>query len=1484
MKRLIVTLSVSLIALTSYAQWRCSFTHYSSVDGLSQNSVMSILEDKKGFMWFATWDGLNKFDGYTFRTYKASENNSFNLTNNRIDYIAEDSLGYIWVQAYNSRVYRFNPATETFRQVPEAGKESNLQITSMRILDDKRIWLLTENEGAVRVVTDAGTHEPVSEVYSLQSGRYPSMVIHDVCLDTSGNEWLLTGNGIGMIAPGASEPVLYFVDAQVSKNRQQQPFFCMAEGENDVYLGSSLGRIWLFNKASQSFRLQEFPTQSDIVAISPYMKNKLIVATRNDGFFTYDPAQAQIAHYTKSATPGLPGNKIRSVYVDRFDEVWFDLEDAKGVTHFNPNTKRVKQEMVKVEVGSAHRSQPIFFIHEDVNGYLWVHPYDGGLSVYDRENDVIRPFYNELGADDWRFSNKLHSIMSDRQGNLWMCTHSKGLEKVTFLPERFILKVPNPLNYESLSNDIRSICQDNKGRLWMGLRDGKIRLYENDRYVGHLAVDGSISKTAPAFNGVAYKIIQDSKGRIWFATKGNGLLCAEEDGAKFRLTVHLSDPGNLYTLSDNNLYGMHEDRNGRLWVVTFGGGLNYMEEQEDGSAVFINHQNNLKGYPIDECYRARFVTSDSKGNIWVGTTSGAVTFKDDFSTPEDIRFRHFKRIPDDNNSLSNNDVYWIMESSDKDIYLATFGGGLNKFISVDEDGKAHFEIYTATDGLPSDVLLSMQEDAEKNLWISTENGLCKFIPSEKRADRYNDKSLDIRAGFNEASSVKLADGRLMFGTSNGFLLFSPEQITKSDFIPPITFSRLLINNNEIRPGKKDAFPIILDDAGQLTLSHKENTLTLQYSAMDMKAPENIQYAYMLEGLDSDWSYVDKQRVVTYTNLSKGNYIFKVRSTNNDGVWVNNTRSLPITILPSFWETPFAYFLYVLGILGIIFIAVYILFTIYRLKHEVSVEQQVSDIKLRFFTNVSHELRTPLTLIAGPVEYVLKNTPLTPEAKEQLELVEKNTDRMLRLVNQILDFRKIQNKKMKMKVQRVELIRFTRGIMDNFEALADEHDIDFIFESEKEPLYLWADVDHLEKIIFNLLSNAFKYTPVGKIIKVYVQEDEKTISLGVQDQGIGIAANKKESLFVRFENLMDKNLFNQSSSGIGLSLIKELAELHKANITVDSTLGEGSTFLVTFIKGKEHFDESVEFIVEDYVLPNKEVKAILNDEEIAPGQTLLSTGKGDDSVKDVMLLVEDNDELRSFLRTIFASSFRIVEARNGDEGVEKAISLLPDIIISDVMMGDKDGIQLTKELRDNLSTSHIPIILLTAKSTLESKLEGLEYGANDYITKPFSSAYLKARVENLLMQHQKLQKLYRTNLMSTLPEVQDSTPTNEMSPNDRKFIDKLVELMESNMDNGELIVDDLVQELSVSRSVFFKKLKALTGLAPIEFIKEMRVKRAAELILTGEYNISQISYMVGINDPRYFSKCFKQKYGMTPTEYKEQKIHPNSQNIHITVGS
>ena len=1477
MKRILYLIAGLVFALAVKAQPDCFFTHYSSEDGLSQNTVMGILQDHKGNLWFATWNGLNKFDGYSFKTYKARLGNQVALTNDRIDQIYEDKFGYLWLLTYDNHAYRFDPRSEQFERVP-AGDEpgGSAVVTSIRVLTGGSVWLLTEKEGAIRVTTDTVTHRLATQWYSDKSKSFPVNRVYRAYEDASGNEWMLTNNGLGFLSPDDSRMTSFFVEATERKEKTGMPFYAVQEQAGEIFFGSDAGRVWCYQKKNGQFQLLQLQASSRVVSLKKLNEQEMLIVTATDGVFICRFGDKTLERYN---TPGLAKDPVHSVYVDKNSEVWFEQYVSGSIIHFNARSKLFKTEMIAVEPTSTDRSRPAFHVHEDIYGTVWVHPYGGGFSYFDKEDNCLRPFHNSLTGSNWRFSNKIHSAFSDKQGNLWMCTHSKGLEKVTFRPSPFELVTPVPHRYESLSNEVRGLCEDSEHNLWVGLKDGKLRIYDKNRSErGYLTEAGTISSAGTPMRGNVYFIMQDSKSNLWIATKGAGLVKAEPQGeGRYKLTRFQYDKDDIYSLSDNNVYCAYEDSRGRIWVATFAGGVNYMTRNGEGKEIFVNHRNNLKDYPINDCYKSRFITGDGQGHIWIGTTIGALVVNEDFKTPEEAKFHHFVRVPEDRNSLSNNDVHWIISTREKELYLATFGGGLNKLLSLDREGNAKFKCYSVADGLPSDILLSIREDGKGNLWMSTENGISKFIPSTETFENYDDKDISYRVRFSEAASARTSLGNILFGASDGIFMFNPDSTRKSGYVPPIVLSKLLVANEDVTPGQGSVLKQGLDDINKLVLSHKENIFTIQYAALDYSAPSEIQYAYILDGFEKAWNYVGKQRMATYTNLPKGHYVFKVRSTNADGVWTENIRTLPIEVLPSFWETPFAYFLYVLFVLLIIVTAVYILFTIYRLKHEVSVEQQMTDMKLRFFTDISHELRTPLTLISGPVEYVLENTSLPADAREQLQVVERNTSRMLRLINQILDFRKIQNKKMKMQVQRIDVVAFTRKIMESFDAVAEEHHIDFLFETEKEELYLWVDVDKYEKIVFNLLSNAFKYTPNDKMIKVFIHENEKSVSVGVQDQGIGIAESKKKSIFVRFENLVDRNLFNQSSTGIGLSLVKELVEMHKAVISVDSRVGEGSRFSVDFQKGKEQYDSSVEFLQDDAAVGLETIEHVVNVNSTSASQPD-EEGKTDngeaESSKETMLLVEDNSELRLFLRSIFSAEYRIVEAVDGMQGGNKALKFLPDIIVSDVMMPEKDGISMMRELRADMTTSHIPIVLLTAKSSIESKLEGLEYGADDYITKPFSATYLKARVKNLLSQRKKLQDLYRENLMpaSVVPSgesmEQEQSQVPEMSPNDRKFMDKLLELMDKNMDNGDLVVDDLVQELAVSRSVFFKKLKTLTGLAPIEFIKEMRINRAVQLIGTGEYSMTQIAYMVGINDPRYFSKCFKQKMGMTPTEYRD----------------
>jgi signal transduction histidine kinase/DNA-binding response OmpR family regulator/ligand-binding sensor domain-containing protein len=1457
------------ISTLGKAQLDGSFTHYSAENGLSQNTVMSIAQDRNGFLWFATWDGVNKFDGYSFTIYKA--NTDIGLSHNRINFISEDRYGFLWLLSYDDRVQRFNPSTERFIKIPEP--QDDVNITAVKILPNGTVWLLTDNNGSFRAVTDSIDYSLETQHFKATDAFIPARAVNNVFSDAEGNEWVLGNNGLGLVKPNSAGTESFFVEESRSASRPQR-FYAACENTDEIYFCSDKGRVWRYGKTSKRFVPLQLPVASNIVSVHCITPKELIITSSTDGFFTCNITTGATTHYSPEKYAEYSPLPVLSVYKDKCSELWFEQETIGKVTHFNPHLKTLKQENLNVEPAGANKALPAFHIHEDANGYTWVHPFGGGFSYFDRQKNKLIPFHNDPLSPDWRFSNKIHSAFSDRQGNLWMSTHSKGLEKISFNHSPFkIIKLADVKSHESLSNEVRALYQDADSNLWVGLKDGYLRTFDKTgKYKGYLTETGRIANSGTPVKGVVYCIAQDNKNNLWFGTKGDGLIKAQKNGDNCKLTRFKYDPGNIYSLSDDNIYSIHQDRNGRIWIATFGGGINYFDENETPDVRFINHRNYLKNYPIDRCYRVRFITSDNSNNIWVGTTVGLLSFHAGFNNPDEIKFEHRINEENDPQSLSNNDVHWISVTNGNEIYVATFGGGLNKIIR--SDGKITFQRLTNEDGLSSDVLLSMKEDRDGNLWICTENGISKFFTATNMFENFDRKSMFDHLRFNEAAAARLHDNRFIFGTSAGILSFYPDSVKTKDFVPPIVFTRLQIKGETINPNKKSVIQNVINDVPKLTLSHRENIFSIQYSALDMTDPDHLKYAYILEGFDENWTYAENRRVAIYTNLPKGKYVFKVKSTNSDGIWIDNVRELPIEALPSFWETPVAWLLYFLVILSIILTSVYTLLTFFKLKHKVSVEQQVADIKLRFFTDISHELRTPLTLINGPVEHILEEKGLSNRVREQLYTVKRNSDRMLNLVNQILDFRKIQNNRMKLIVSHVNAVDLVRKTMRNFESLAQEKNIDFVFETESDATFLWLDMDKFDKIIFNLLSNAFKYTMPGKMIKIFLSDEEKSCIIGVRDQGHGISEEKRDSIFIRFENNVEKNMFDINSTGIGLSLVKEFTEMHNGKISVDSKLGKGTTFKVEFPKGRRHFGKDVEYLMSDAK------HETLNEEMEADNAPEIEKQADDDNArKEIMLLTEDNTELRHFLKTVFEDSFHVVEAADGKAGLTKAVDLVPDIIISDVMMPEMDGIEMTIKLRNNIITSHIPIVLLTAKTTIDDKIAGLEYGADDYITKPFSSVYLKARVENLLAQRRKLQKIYFASLIPastekppatvTEPDNTDKNEDNGISPKDRKFMDKLMSLMEENMSNSELVVEELARELAMSRSVFFKKLKSLTGLAPVEFIRDIRVKKAAQLIQTAEYTMTEISQMVGINDSRYFSKYFKKVYGVTPSGYKER---------------
>lgn len=1430
--------------ITSMRVWgteipqKYSVTYFSTQNGVEDGLVNDIIQDHKGLLWFATWNGLYRFDGYNFKNYKSSIEDQGGLTNDRLLKIREDKFGCIWTLCYDSTCYRFNPDKEIFEPIIQH-PSANFQ--SITVLSNGIVWLLRKDGSAVRVLTSADNLLMTFETYSSHNGILPQGNIQSVFVDSKLREWLLTDNGLYQLH---SSELSRVCPPHFAEGRQPSFHFAI-ELEGQLYFGANQGEIYHYSPDGKLNEYRRLPTTAAVISMLPTSAGKVYV-TDTDGFFLHN-SRGEIEHISLDSLVSLKNKKIESVQLTCHDLLWL-THPVSGVTLYDLRTRRLSFIEGKDELGRTLDSESRFFTLKDKNGILWVHPNGGGFSYFDPQSRSLKPFNTTDKPVKWKSNDRCFAAFADKQGNLWMSTQLDRLKRITFIPDRFHIYTPAPHDIELPDNEIRALYIDSKQRIWTAGRDQNLSVY-----------DAHFKLLKRTHVGKVYAIMQDDEGVYWISTKGQGLIKATETGQmnlELQYFTHKAD--DPFSLSSDYIYYTFQDKRSRLWVATYGGGLNLAEKQPDGSLRFINHRNLLKRYPIDRFYKVRHITEDDKGCIWVSTTAGILLFDEVFSSPEEITFHSICREQGNTNSLSNNDVQMIKCMDNGKVFAITYGGGLNELSPVGINSY-HCRAFTQKNGLISDIIYSMHEDRMGNLWLATGGGLVKFIASQEQI-QYPSEHIAFNMHFSEG--VGATDGkRIFFGTNRGLFYFTPENIHKTDFIPKIFFSSVWANNQELSPKKTPAIlEVNPDDCHNIVLQPNNHTLRLVFSALDMTDTEYIQYAYKLEGFDKTFRLTDNGHEANYTNLPPGKYLFRVRSTNNEGVWVDNERTLSFEVLPTFHETPYATMLYMLLILLFIVGAIYVYTIFFKVKNKARNEELIAQLRLSFFTNVSHELRTPLTLVTGPLEYVLQDKGLPQNIKSTLEIIKKNSSRMQRLVGQILDFSKIQDNKMKLRIQYVDIVPFTRNITSYFAALARERHIELTFTSRLSECYLWFDVDSIEKVIFNLLSNAFKFTPDNKHISIYIEDAADSVLIRIKDEGVGIRKDKQEAIFKRFENLVQGGLHTSLSSGIGLSVAKDLVEMHQGSIGVESEMGKGSVFSVKLLKGKAHYPADTEFILADL-------------EECAAADSVVGKmlHEGNTSDKLLMLVVEDNYELRTFIKQVFQNRFHLLEADNGEEGLKKAFSELPDIIITDVMMPVLDGIQMLQELRNDERTSHIPAIVLTAKVDMDSILIGIHTGADDYITKPFSLDYLDAKVETLLAGRSRLQAYYTRKAGCVVEEdVQNEKDMPQLSEKDSAFLDKLELIMEKEMSNPDLNIDQLVSNFSLSRTNFFHKLKSLTGLSPILYIKEVRMRKAAELIRENRYTMAEIAYMVGFSDPHYFSKSFKNFWGMTSTEFAKSK--------------
>lgn len=1157
--------------------------------------------------------------------------------------------------------------------------------------------------------------------------------------------------------------------------------------------------------------------------------------------------QYMIHHY--SIEDGLSQNNVMDILQDRQGYMWFGTWN--GLNRFDGYEFQVYKAMRDGQ--EARVNNRVELIYEDEQEQLWWKTYDDHYYMLDRSRSQMESKTKDQlpKGMQGKLAQKNEVMRVDRHGISWQVDDQPGIMRCKN-GEWKRLTVEVDKRFVGQQREYFLMLEDSLGRTWVNPNGGGWSYYDADQ-------DRLVSPFAELSN-VIHAAYIDRDGQMWLSTFNGGVECINMDVRPYKLydvrkspsdagevrafvqlkngevrtfvkaqemaycaldsrygllcgykgkgLVNLSTGASIKT-SNRDIYDIVEGEDGTLYVGTYGSGVNIIKydsaKGQFGDPRIVGNKLKVRDLLLQDSV------------LWCGTTTGLARV--------DLRDYSIRMV-------EGHDVRALCLSHGK-LWLGTFGGGLSMLDPEDPELKIkHINTY-------SDIVLSLVSVGD-GLWFTSERDIRQYSVTNQSLHYYDALSTERGTYFTEAEPLLTDDGLIYFGYSRGYCVLDTKQVSFNKKIPPVRITHCISAGME---QKGDT--IYLDNRADLTI---------EYAALDYINAQNILYVYRMDGVDKDWQPATHQRRTTFSNLKYGEYAFHVYSQNHEGGVSPNGTTLYIIVRKPLWLSWWAILLYILAFFGVVGLTIYIMSSYQQLRQKVQIEQQVTDIKLRFFTNISHELRTPLTLISGPVDNILTTERISPSVRSQLEIVRSNSQRMLRMVNQLLDFRKIQNKKMRLKVQKTLLADLVAETCKNFQKEAADKHINFLQTYTAIDSTAWVDRSRIDTIVYNLLSNAFKFTAAGKTIEVSVAEKPGYLLLIVRDEGIGIPMEKRSYLFERFSSNNELNTGNMGGTGIGLNLVKELVDLHHGHIEVESEVGKGTTFTVMLHTGNEHYDDDVEIIVDDTTIAQTTTEKQAHPLEITSNKKNLRK----------ILVVDDNEDMRNFLSGILSNDYAVSTADNGIQAWSQICQEAPDLIITDLMMPKMDGLELTQRVKESSDTNYIPLILLTAKSAIESRLQAMEYGADDYVTKPFEPEYLRARVQNIISQREQLEARYRERLLRLEPQENDEQLSGDT------FLAKLLNIMDREMDNNELTVEQLVEDMNMGRTVFFNKLKGMTGLSPVEFIREIRIKRAAQLLESDEYNITEVTYMVGMNDSRYFSKCFKNTYGMTPSEYKRSR--------------
>jgi signal transduction histidine kinase/ligand-binding sensor domain-containing protein/DNA-binding response OmpR family regulator len=1228
------------------------------------------------------------------------------------------------------------------------------------------------------------------------------------------------------------------------------------DSEGRTWIGTHEGGINIYDPAKKQFTYIIDPPQGGILPATNFINILLNIGNTmwcasKWGLSLYNTSTLE--RLSVSDLSSFSNIQITSIAREKSNDVLVaSLEGQVTRVHLREG-RYLKQELLSgEELGES--SNRILALSLDNRGDILIGGQNSGFNFINKKSHELYRFLAEDGNPKRLPTNSIQSIYADNLGLIWIGTLSHGAFVFDSNRKKFEMTESSNSDRSNAANDIRGFAEDKEGNIWTACYG--IGLAKIDPRTNTLQQVPKINNKLGNRNVTS--IIYDKHGDLWLGTAAKGVYKINPHTQKI---VHYSLTSDGF--GNDQVFRLYEDRNGNVWAGTWGSGL-FVHDTVADKFVGITEYDRPNHIP-NTAYVTDIV-EDSAGTFWIGTLYGLYELK----RQSDHSFTYRLHLPEQNSlGIKGPQIEVIVEDQKQNLWIGTPDG-----LHFRKKGESQFSAYLIDKDEPFNAIRSILVDKNGNAWIGGNNGLFKFDMSAKTFINYTrDDGLSSNY-FNNKACLANSEGKFFFGGTKGFDSFFPDSISTTSSKPRIILSDLKINNQSVKPGSVDS-PLRkhISLTSELNLTYDQRSFVIDFVALDYNRSSSYKYCYKLEGFDKDWNCGTSNYSATYTNIDPGDYVFLVKAANRDGVWVDQPLKLNITIQQVFWKTWWAVCIYTLFFLLLLYFLLKIRIERLKLKNEIMFEklkweheQRLSESKTQFFTNVAHEFRTPLSLILIPLESLMGTNEVPSALRDRIYTAYKNASRMGRLVNELLDFNKLEAGNLQLNVQHGELVQFIVETASAFNDMAAKRKIRFSVNSDTPTIMGWFDRDKLERMIFNILSNAFKFTADEGEIKLRIGCNylvvpdgtlRRSIELVIEDNGIGILPEELPHIFEKFYQAKSSFKISSPGTGIGLSFTKALVELHHGTITAESRPGHSTVFTILL-----PIDSGATVQEEEVITPPEVVftqKPI--DLSIAPTD-LVDQSSDDLSEKSVILVAEDNLELREYLVAELQKEFSVLEAGNGEEGLTLAIEKGPDLIISDIMMPVKDGIDFCDEIKSDLQTSHIPFILLTAKATIEDQIKGIRTGADLYVAKPFNIQFLIAHIQQIIASRKKLYSRFSQDVYL----IPGKAATNAL---DQEFLQKAIDYIVANLQESQLSVDSIADLFNLSRMQVYRKIKALTGKSVVEFIKMVRMKQAIKLMDSHKLTLSEIAFEVGFNSASYFTRCFKEEFGKTPSEYLDQ---------------